>query len=87
MFIDFKDINNACHKDCYPLHEVDAKIDALAEYPLRCFLDAYNGYRQIQMAEEDEDKTTFYIDDDIFCYTKMPFGLKKRWGHTPETDG
>jgi hypothetical protein len=47
MCIDFKDINNACPKDCYPLPEMDAKIDALAEYPLRCFLDAYKGYHQI----------------------------------------
>jgi hypothetical protein len=67
MCIDFKDINNACPKDCYPLPEIDAKIDALAGYPLRCFLDAYEGYHQIQMAEEDEDKTAFYTDDAFFA--------------------
>nr|GEV42486.1 reverse transcriptase domain-containing protein [Tanacetum cinerariifolium] len=28
------------------------------------------------MAEEDEEKTTFITDQRIFCYSKMPFGLK-----------
>ncbi|GJW13662.1 putative ribonuclease H-like domain-containing protein [Tanacetum coccineum] len=37
---------------------------------------AYKGYHQIQMAEEDEDKTVFYIGEGVFCYKKMPFGLK-----------
>lgn len=45
-------------------------------YKFKCFLDAYKGYHQIQMAEEDEEKTTFYTDFEIFCYKKMPFGLK-----------
>ncbi|GJS39514.1 reverse transcriptase domain-containing protein [Tanacetum coccineum] len=37
---------------------------------------AYKGYHQIQMSEEDEEKTAFYTDQGTFCYTKMPFGLK-----------
>nr|GEX87592.1 putative reverse transcriptase domain, ribonuclease H-like domain protein [Tanacetum cinerariifolium] len=28
------------------------------------------------MADEDEDKTTFYAGEGAFCYKKMPFGLK-----------
>jgi hypothetical protein len=28
------------------------------------------------MAEAEEDKTAFYTDIGIFCYTKMSFGLK-----------
>nr|GEW08795.1 reverse transcriptase domain-containing protein [Tanacetum cinerariifolium] len=38
--------------------------------------DAYKGYHQIQMSEEDKEKTVFYTDQGTFCYTKMPFGLK-----------
>ncbi|GJR38405.1 hypothetical protein Tco_1214089 [Tanacetum coccineum] len=33
------------------------------------------GYHQIQMVEEDEDKTAFFIGEGVFCYRKMPFGL------------
>jgi hypothetical protein len=28
------------------------------------------------MARDDEEKTAFITDEGIFCYTKMPFGLK-----------
>ncbi|GKA71243.1 reverse transcriptase domain-containing protein [Tanacetum coccineum] len=37
---------------------------------------AYKGYHQIQMAKEDEEKTTYETNQGVFCYTKMPFGLK-----------
>ncbi|GJX32293.1 reverse transcriptase domain-containing protein [Tanacetum coccineum] len=40
------------------------------------FLDAYKGYHQIKMAKEDEEKTAFITSQWIFCYSKMPFGLK-----------
>ncbi|XP_021996073.1 uncharacterized protein LOC110893270 [Helianthus annuus] len=76
MCIDFQDLNKACPKDCYPLPEIDTQVDSLSQYPLKCFLDAYKGYHQIQMSIEDEEKTAFITDEGTFCYTKMPFGLK-----------
>nr|GEY26202.1 hypothetical protein [Tanacetum cinerariifolium] len=66
----------ACSKDYYPLPEIDLKIKAVMGFPFKCFLDAYKGYHQIQMAKEDEEKTTFYTDQGNYCYTKMSFGLK-----------
>ncbi|GJS53453.1 reverse transcriptase domain-containing protein [Tanacetum coccineum] len=58
MCVDFKDLNNACPKDCYPLPEIDWKVESLCGYSFKCFLDAYKGYHQIKMAKEDEEKTT-----------------------------
>ncbi|GJR60090.1 reverse transcriptase domain-containing protein [Tanacetum coccineum] len=62
--------------DGYPLPEIDWKVESLCGFPFKCFLDAYKGYHQIQMAEEDEEKTAFITNQGIFCYTKMPFGLR-----------
>ena len=76
MCIDFSDPKKACAKDCYPLPEINQKVESLQGYKLKCFLDAYKGYHQILMSKEDEEKTTFYTDHGTFCYTKMPFGLK-----------
>nr|GEW84092.1 reverse transcriptase domain-containing protein [Tanacetum cinerariifolium] len=76
MCVDFTDLNNSCPKDCYPLLEIDWKVESLCGYPFKCFLDAYKGYHQIQMAEEDEEKTAFHTNQGVFCYTKMSFGLK-----------
>ncbi|XP_071739546.1 uncharacterized protein [Rutidosis leptorrhynchoides] len=76
MCVDFTNINKACPKDCYPLPEIDWKVESLTGYKYKCFLDAYKGYHQIQMAEEDEEKTSFFTRKGIYCYKKMPFGLK-----------
>nr|GEX43440.1 reverse transcriptase domain-containing protein [Tanacetum cinerariifolium] len=59
-----------------PLPEIDWKVESLCGYPYKCFLDAYKGYHQIKMAEEDEEKTSFITSQGIFCYSKMLFGLK-----------
>nr|GFB85840.1 reverse transcriptase domain-containing protein [Tanacetum cinerariifolium] len=63
-------------EDCYPLPEIDWKVESLCGYPFKCFLDAYKGYHQIQLAEADEEKTAFHTGQGVYCYTKMPFGLK-----------
>ncbi|GKD84110.1 reverse transcriptase domain-containing protein [Tanacetum coccineum] len=76
MCVDFMDINKACPKYCYPLPEIDWKVESLSGFRLKFLLDTYKGYHQIQMAEGDEDKTTFFAGKGVFCYQKMPFGLK-----------
>ncbi|GKE47893.1 reverse transcriptase domain-containing protein, partial [Tanacetum coccineum] len=76
MCVDFTVLNKACPQDCYPLPEIDWKVKSLYGYPFKCFLDAYKGYHQIQMAESDEEKTAFHTSQGVYCYTKMPFGLK-----------
>nr|GEU98342.1 reverse transcriptase domain-containing protein [Tanacetum cinerariifolium] len=74
--VDFKDLNKACPKDGYPLSEIDWKVESLCGFPFKCFLDAYKGYHQIQMAKEDKEKIAFITSQGILCYTKMPFGLR-----------
>ncbi|GJR50919.1 reverse transcriptase domain-containing protein [Tanacetum coccineum] len=69
-------LNKACPKDLYPLPEIEWKIESLIGFKYKCFLDAYKGYHQIQMAKKDEEKTAFHTNEGIFCYTKMPFRLK-----------
>nr|GFA39834.1 reverse transcriptase domain-containing protein [Tanacetum cinerariifolium] len=76
MCVDFTNLNTACPQDCYPLPEIDWKVESLCGYPFKCFLDAYKGYHQIQMAAADEEKTAFHTGQRVYCYTKMPFSLK-----------
>ncbi|GKB65135.1 reverse transcriptase domain-containing protein [Tanacetum coccineum] len=74
--VHFKDLNKACPKVGYPLSKIDWKVESLCGYPFKCFLDAYKGYHQIKMVKEDEEKTAFITSHGIFCYSKIPFGLK-----------
>nr|GEZ75776.1 reverse transcriptase domain-containing protein [Tanacetum cinerariifolium] len=76
MCVAFTNLNKACPQDCYPLPEIDWNVESLCGYPFKCFLDAYKGYHQIQLAAADEEKTAFHTGQGVYCYTKMPFGLK-----------
>nr|GEZ10611.1 reverse transcriptase domain-containing protein [Tanacetum cinerariifolium] len=64
--------------DYYPLPYIDGKIESVVGFRYKCFLDAYKGYHQVQMALDDEEKTTFYTDHGTCCYTKMSFKLKNK---------
>ncbi|XP_075500038.1 uncharacterized protein LOC142538610 [Primulina tabacum] len=76
MCVDFRDLNKACPKDCYPLPRIDQLVDSTSGFELLSFMDAYQGYHQIPMAREDQDKASFITSGGTFCYVVMPFGLK-----------
>ncbi|GJT36292.1 hypothetical protein Tco_0926711 [Tanacetum coccineum] len=54
--VDFTNINKACIREPHPLPAAEQKAKGLHKYRLKCFLDAYKGYHQIPIAEEDEEK-------------------------------
>ncbi|GJR40954.1 reverse transcriptase domain-containing protein [Tanacetum coccineum] len=74
--IDFTNINKACTREPYPLPAAELGAKNLHKYRLKCFLDAYKGYHQIPMAEKDEEKIAFFTREGVFCYKRLPFGLK-----------
>ncbi|XP_073153983.1 uncharacterized protein [Henckelia pumila] len=76
MCVDFRDLNKACPKDCYPLPRIDQLVDSTSRFELLCFMDAYHGYHQIPLAREDQDNVSFITSGGTFCYVVMSFGLK-----------
>ncbi|XP_073049671.1 uncharacterized protein [Primulina eburnea] len=76
MCVDFRDLNKACPKDHYPLPRIDQLVDSTSGFELLSFMDAYQGYHQIPLAKNDQDKASFITSGGTFCYVVMPFGLK-----------
>ena len=76
MCVDFIDLNRACPKDSYPLPRIDTLVDSTARHELLSFMDAFSGYNQIKMSEEDQERTSFVTNQGLFCYKVMPFGFK-----------
>ena len=74
--MDFTDLNIACLKDSFPLPRIDKLVDSTVEHKLLTFMDAFSGYNQIKMNEEDQEKTTYITSQGLYCYKVMPFGLK-----------
>ena len=76
MCVDFTDLNNACPKDSFPIPKIDQLMDSMVGHKLLTFIDAFSGYNQIQIAEEDQEKIAFITSQGLYCYRVMPFGLK-----------
>ena len=76
MCVDFTNLNRACPKDSFPLPRIDQLVDSIASHELLTLMDAFSGYNQIRMNEEDQEKTAFVTSQGLYCYRVMPFGLK-----------
>ena len=76
MCMDFTNLNSACPKDNFPLPRIDLLVDSTTGHKLLTFIDAFSGYNQIQMSEEDQEKTAFITSQGLYCYRVIPFGLK-----------
>ena len=57
--VDFTDLNRAYPKDPFPMPRIDQLVDATVNHPRMSFLDAFQGYHQIPLATEDQEKTAF----------------------------
>ena len=75
VFIDYRKLNAGTRKDHFPLPFVDQMLERVAGHEFYCFLDGYSGYNQIEIALEDQEKTTFTCPFGTFSFRKMPFGL------------
>ena len=74
--VDFIDLNRARPKDPFPMLKIDQLVDATYRHPRMSFLDAFQGYHQIALATEDQEKTAFISPNANYHYTVMLFGLK-----------
>ncbi|KAL5827957.1 hypothetical protein ACOSQ3_019799 [Xanthoceras sorbifolium] len=75
MCIDYRKLNAATRKYHFPLPFIDQILERVASHPFYCFLDGYSGYYQIEIALEDQEKTTFTCPFGTSAFRRMPFGL------------
>ena len=73
--VDYRELNKSTQKDHFSLPFIDQALDTLSGKNFFSFLDGFSGYSQIQIALEDQDKTTFTCPWGTFSYRVLPFGL------------
>ena len=56
--------------------KIDQLVDATVGHPRMSFLDAFQGYYQIPLALDDQEKTAFVTPIGNYHYKVMPLGLK-----------
>ena len=86
MCVDFTDLNRACPKDSYPLPRIDTLVDSTARHELLSFMDAFSGYNQIKMKEEDQEKNFFCDQSGTLLLQSDAVRTQERKGNIPEID-
>ena len=69
--VDFTDLNKACPKDPFPMPQIDQLVDVTVGHPRMSFLDAFQGYHQIPLALDDQEKTAFVTPIGNYHYKVM----------------
>ena len=59
------DLNKACPKDPFPMPRIDRLVDSTVGHPRMSFLDAFQGYHQIPLAAEDQEKPLLSASSEI----------------------
>ena len=75
MCIDYRRLNDLTIKDAYPLPRIDDCLDLLTSAKYFTALDLCSGYWQVPVRPEDRFKTAFAIDNELYQWKMMPFGL------------
>ena len=73
--IDYHKVNALTRRDAYPLPRIDDTLDTLAGAKWFSTLDMVSGYWQVELEEGDKEKTAFCIQDGLFEFNVLPFGL------------
>ena len=73
--IDFRKLNKITKKDNHPLPRIDDMLDKFQGSQWFSSIDLASGYWQVEMDEDDREKTAFIIEEGLYEFNVMPFGL------------
>ena len=73
--VDYRALNSVTKRDLYPLPRCDDILESLSGAQWFSHLDLLRGYWQIDMAEEDREKTVFATLVGLYQFRKLSFGL------------
>lgn len=74
--VDYRKLNDVTIKDSHPLPRIDDTLDALSGATKLSVLDLRSGYWNVNISEEDKEKTAFSIPGSgLWQFNKMSFGL------------
>jgi hypothetical protein len=74
--IDFRKVYEVTKADQYPIPRIDDILSQFAGKAYFSTFDANKGFHQIEIKEEDREKTAFRTHCGLHQYKRMPFGSK-----------
>ena len=76
LAVDYRYVNRYSISDAFPIGDIEDIIQRVGNSHCMSLCDATAGYWQTEIQEEDRWKTGFICDDQLYEWTRTPFGLK-----------
>jgi hypothetical protein len=73
--VDYRLLNAVTKPDAYPIPNVVDTLDSMRTSKIFSVLHMASGYHQIDIQEEDKEKTAFSCHMGHYQFTKLPFGV------------
>ncbi|KZS06381.1 Uncharacterized protein APZ42_030182 [Daphnia magna] len=73
--VDYRKLNSVTIKDSFPLPRIDTTLDQLHGKKFFTTLDLASGYWQIELEESAKEKTAFIVENNLYQFKRMAFGL------------
>ena len=74
--VNFIPLNEVTEVDRYQMPLPEDLFQRIGTRRFISKMDMRAGFHQIPIAEEDQEKTSFYLGNEIVCYQRMPMGLR-----------
>jgi hypothetical protein len=78
--IDYRKLNSVTKPDAYPLPRIDELLERYQTARWFTSMDLASGFHQVEMSEEDKEKTAFICSEGLYEFNVMPFGLRNAPG-------
>jgi hypothetical protein len=75
LCMDYRKLNSITKKDSFPLPRIDDVLDLLHGQKYFSTLDLASGYWQIEMDDSSKEKTAFIVDNNLYEWNRLSFGL------------
>ena len=75
LCIDYRAVNALTRRDSFPLPNINDAISQFRDCMYFSSLDLLSGYHQIAMDGDSKEITAFSNGEDLFQFTRMPFGV------------
>ena len=74
--VDYRKLNAATIPDEFPIPRQSEILSSLSGAQVLSSLDALSGFTQLELHEDDVEKTAFHTHRGLFQFKRMPFGLR-----------
>lgn len=74
--VDYRKLNAATTPDEFPIPRQSEILSSLSGAQVLSSLNALSGFTQLEMHEDDVEKTTFRTHRGLFQFKRMPFSLR-----------